>query len=236
VYRGITPLLVLEAPKRATKFASNDLLMPMAIKAGFNDGKGKISQTGAVVAGTGAGIIEAHIVVPFELVKIRLQAKEYAGLYSSTLDALTKIVKTEGLMTLYNGLEATIWRHGTWNAGYFGSIHLVRTTLPEAKTKTGNSFRNFVAGAVAGTVGTILNTPFDVVKSRIQMQRKVDGVVPKYNWTIPGLASVFAEEGPRALYKGFGPKVLRLGPGGGILLVVYEVVSSWILAGKNSQK
>ena len=28
----------------------------------------------------------------------------------------------------------------------------------------------------------------------------------------------------RALYKGFVPKVLRLGPGGGILLVVYTGV------------
>lgn len=29
-----------------------------------------------------------------------------------------------------------------------------------------------------------------------------------------------------ALYKGFVPKVLRLGPGGGILLVVFEVVTT----------
>lgn len=31
-----------------------------------------------------------------------------------------------------------------------------------------------------------------------------------------------------ALYKGFVPKVLRLGPGGGILLVVFESVTSWM--------
>ncbi len=29
-----------------------------------------------------------------------------------------------------------------------------------------------------------------------------------------------------ALYKGFVPKVLRLGPGGGILLVVFDAVSA----------
>lgn len=29
-----------------------------------------------------------------------------------------------------------------------------------------------------------------------------------------------------ALYKGFLPKVLRLGPGGGILLVVFDAVSN----------
>ena len=30
------------------------------------------------------------------------------------------------------------------------------------------------------------------------------------------------EEGPAALYKGFAPKVLRLAPGGGVLLLVVE--------------
>ena len=39
---------------------------------------------------------------------------------------------------------------------------------------------------------------------------------------------VAKEEGFAALYKGFIPKVLRLGPGGGILLVVFTtVVDYW---------
>ena len=31
-----------------------------------------------------------------------------------------------------------------------------------------------------------------------------------------------------ALWKGYVPKVVRLGPGGGILLVVYDWVSEWM--------
>jgi transmembrane carrier protein len=34
--------------------------------------------------------------------------------------------------------------------------------------------------------------------------------------------TIFREEGPTALYKGFVPKVLRLAPGGGVLLLVVE--------------
>lgn len=234
VYRGITPLLVLEAPKRAVKFSCNDFFQPLYKNIGFQD-NGKLSQMGATIAGSSAGLVEANVVVPFELVKIRLQAKEYKGLYKNTLDALVKIIRTEGVFTLYNGLEATYWRNASWNAGYFGSIHFIRTSLPEAQTDFGNGLRNFFAGAISGTIATILNTPFDVVKSRIQMQVKKPGEVPKYNWTLPGLASVFREEGFGALYKGFAPKVLRLGPGGGILLVVYDLVSSRILAGKKKE-
>ena len=36
------------------------------------------------------------------------------------------------------------------------------------------------------------------------------------------LITIFREEGPKALYKGFVPKVLRLAPGGGVLLLVVE--------------
>lgn len=42
---------------------------------------------------------------------------------------------------------------------------------------------------------------------------------------VPGLhrlVTIFREEGPAALYKGFVPKVLRLAPGGGVLLLVVE--------------
>ena len=36
------------------------------------------------------------------------------------------------------------------------------------------------------------------------------------------LVTIFREEGAAALYKGFLPKVLRLAPGGGVLLIVVE--------------
>ena len=142
------------------------------------------------------------------------------------IDCVTKIVKNEGLLTLYQGLESTIWRHVLWNAGYFGCIFQVRALLPANPTKDKSvQMRNdIVAGTVGGTVGTIMNTPMDVVKSRIQNSTKVVGGVPKYNWAWPALGTVAREEGFRALYKGFLPKVLRLGPGGGILLVVFTGV------------
>jgi solute carrier family 25 (mitochondrial 2-oxodicarboxylate transporter), member 21 len=46
----------------------------------------------------------------------------------------------------------------------------VRANLPKAKSKNEVMFNNFLAGTIGGTVGTILNTPFDVVKSRVQGQ------------------------------------------------------------------
>ena len=61
------------------------------------------------------------------------------------------------------------------------------------------------------------------------------GVTPKYNWTYPALVTIAREEGVAALYKGFVPKVLRLAPGGGVLLLVVEFTLGVFRQGKPSR-
>ena len=178
----------------------------------------------SILTGATAGATEAFVVVPFELVKIRLQDRASAGKYTGMIDCVAKVVKAEGPLALYNGLESTLWRHILWNAGYFGCIFQVRELIPKASGKAQQIRNDLISGAVGGTVGTIMNTPLDVVKSRIQNSPKIAGSIPKYNWAWPAVGTVLREEGFSALYKGFLPKVLRLGPGGGILLVVFTGV------------
>ncbi|KAI1086980.1 mitochondrial 2-oxodicarboxylate carrier 1 [Rostrohypoxylon terebratum] len=218
LYRGITAPILMEAPKRATKFAANDEWGKFYRKA---FGAEKMNQSLSILTGASAGATESFVVVPFELVKIRLQDKASAGKYSGMIDVVAKTIKNEGILAMYNGLESTMWRHILWNAGYFGCIFQVKELLPKAESKQGEILNGLVSGSIGGTVGTIINTPMDVVKSRIQNSPKIAGTVPKYNWAWPACATVMKEEGFGALYKGFLPKVLRLGPGGGILLVVF---------------
>ncbi|CAF0911998.1 unnamed protein product [Adineta steineri] len=217
LYRGIIPPILMEAPKRAIKFAANDMWGQFYRKLFDVE---KTNQSLSILTGASAGAMESFVIVPFELVKIRLQDKKSAHLYLGTMDCVKKIVKQEGALALYNGLEATMMRNITWNAGYFGVIFRVKAHLPEKP----EILNNFIAGAIGGCVGTMLNTPFDVVKSRIQNSSRTSSSSSKYNWSIPSLFIVAREEGFWALYKGFVPKVLRLGPGGGILLVVYNVL------------
>ena len=187
-------------------------------------GISKMNQQLSILTGASAGATEAFVVVPFELVKIRMQDRASAGKYTGIVDCVVKTVKTEGPLALYNGLESTLWRHILWNAGYFGVIFQIKASLPETNNKSTQIRNDLIAGGIGGTVGTILNTPMDVVKSRIQNSPKIAGSIPKYNWAWPAVGTVMKEEGFSALYKGFLPKVLRLGPGGGILLVVFTGV------------
>ncbi|KAJ3535970.1 hypothetical protein NM688_g6900 [Phlebia brevispora] len=217
LYRGLVPPLLLEAPKRAVKFAANDYWGKTFLKF---TGQKKMTQELAIITGSSAGATESFVVVPFELVKIKLQDK--ASTFAGPMDVVRTIIKKDGFLGLYVGMESTFWRHLWWNAGYFGCIFKVRSILPKPESKKGRLVNDLIAGTVGGFVGTAINTPFDVVKSRIQGGTKVPGVVPKYNWTYPALVTIFREEGPGALYKGFAPKVLRLAPGGGVLLLVVE--------------
>lgn len=145
----------------------------------------------SIATGVSAGITEAFVVVSFELVKIRMQDKANAGRYKNTFDCVLKIFREEGPLAFFKGLESTIWRHAAWNGGYFGVIHGVKAALPKATTPQETLRNNFIAGSIGGTFGTLLNTPFDVVKTRIQNQT----AVPKYNWAFPALATIAREEG-----------------------------------------
>ncbi|KAF9484814.1 mitochondrial carrier [Pholiota conissans] len=217
LYRGLVPPLMLEAPKRAVKFASNDFWGKTYMGL---TGESKMTQNLSVLTGCSAGATESFVVVPFELVKIKLQDKH--STYKGPIDVVKQIVRKEGPLGLYVGMESTFWRHVYWNGGYFGCIYQVKHLLPKPESAQAELFNNFVSGAIGGFAGTLLNTPFDVVKSRIQGAEKIPGVAPKYNWTYPALVKIASEEGFGALYKGFVPKVLRLAPGGGVLLLVVE--------------
>ncbi|VDC04693.1 unnamed protein product [Peniophora sp. CBMAI 1063] len=217
LYRGLVPPLLLEAPKRATKFAANDFWGKTLRTA---TGSEKMTQNLSILTGCMAGATESFVVVPFELVKIKLQDK--ASSFAGPMDVVRKTIARDGLLGLYVGMESTFWRHWWWNGGYFGTIFQVKGMMPKAETKQAELFNNFVSGGIGGFVGTAMNTPFDVVKSRIQGAERLPGVVPKYNWTYPALVTIAREEGFAALYKGFLPKVLRLAPGGGVLLLVVE--------------
>ncbi|KAF8331985.1 mitochondrial carrier domain-containing protein [Cantharellus anzutake] len=217
LYKGLVPPLLLEAPKRATKFAANDFWGKTFKQM---TGSKEMTQSLSILTGCSAGATESFVVVPFELVKIRLQDK--ATTFKGPREVIKHIVRHEGILGLYNGMESTFWRHLWWNGGYFGTIFQVKAMLPKADTPKSQLLNNFISGTIGGFVGTAINTPFDVVKSRIQGTQRLPGVVPKYNWSYPALALIAREEGVRALYKGFVPKVLRLAPGGGVLLLVVE--------------
>ncbi|CAH1371204.1 unnamed protein product [Tenebrio molitor] len=224
-WKGIIPPILAETPKRAVKFFTFEQYKQL-----FLFGSPTPTPLTFSLAGLGAGVTEAILVNPFEVVKVTLQANRATGKELPSTWVVTKdIVRSDGLgfRGLNKGVTATIARNGVFNMIYFGFYHSVKGILPEFEDPVNEFFRKVGIGFVSGTLASCINIPFDVAKSRIQGPQPVPGQI-KYRSTLNSVVIVYREEGFRALYKGLLPKVLRLGPGGAIMLVVYDYMHSFL--------
>lgn len=227
IYRGIFFPIVTEAPKRAVKFTANDIFTELIHKNQIV----KEANHVAILSGIGTGMSEGLLVVAPELIKIRLQLPENQGLYRSSIQAAKHIIEHEGVSALFVGTFATLLRNGVWNGCYFGSISYIRKALGVPSSPSEKIRNDLIAGTIAGTIGTTFNTPFDVIKTRIQnasakaqASKSTTSSIPMR--ILPLAIHIIQKEGWQALWKGFVPKVVRLGPGGGIMLFVFNQVSA----------
>ncbi|XP_056648216.1 mitochondrial 2-oxodicarboxylate carrier [Diorhabda sublineata] len=224
-WKGILPPILAETPKRAVKFFTFE-----QYKQFFMFGSLTPTPLTFSLAGLGAGATEAVFVNPFEVVKVSLQANKLKTKEAPSTWTVTRTIINEngfGLKGLNKGLTATIARNSIFNMFYFGFYHSVKGLLPEYENPYREFFKKIGLGFISGSVASCLNIPFDVAKSRIQGPQPVIGEV-KYRTTINSIVIVYREEGFAALYKGLLPKVLRLGPGGAIMLVVYDYMHEYL--------
>ncbi|KAL3116023.1 hypothetical protein niasHT_007323 [Heterodera trifolii] len=239
-YKGILPPILAETPKRATKFLTFEqykrALAPVATHWHLPP------WACLSLAGLFCGLTEAFVICPFEVVKVRLQTELTVSLSEQRSSAAIarEIIRAHGIGTagIYRGIGATLWRHGVWNMFYFGIYHNLRILLSTSKANSecqGQSSPAVSSGSVplrlflgflAGSVASVANIPFDVAKSRIQGPQPVSGRI--YHKTWPTIRLIYHQEGFRTLYRGLVPKVMRLGPGGGIMLVVFETVYEFL--------
>ncbi|XP_063993424.1 mitochondrial 2-oxodicarboxylate carrier [Diachasmimorpha longicaudata] len=221
-WKGIVPPIVAETPKRAVKFFTFE-----QYKKCFLLGASAPTPVTFALAGFCAGVTEAILVNPFEVVKVRLQSnRERLKNTPSTFTVTRDIIRKNGLGLdgLNKGLSATAMRNGVFNSFYFGFYHSVKSYVPANKDPWIEFLSKVGLGFVAGTIASCLNIPFDVAKSRIQGPQ---GDV-KYKGTLRTIKIIYQREGFSALYKGLLPKVLRLGPGGAIMLVVYDYMHAFL--------
>ncbi|CAJ0935598.1 unnamed protein product, partial [Mesorhabditis belari] len=225
-YKGILPPILAETPKRATKFFTFEQYKHIFSTPGISPA---ITLS---LAGLCSGMTEAVVVCPFETVKVRLQSMKNANPKEvpTSMELAREIIRAEGMGTkgIFRGLTSTVARNGTWNMVYFGLYHNVKVYIPDAKESASlNLTYRILLGFIAGSLASVVNIPFDVAKSRIQGPQPIPGS-RKYHGCLQSMGLVYKEEGFFALYKGLLPKIMRLGPGGAIMLVVYDEVYKYL--------
>ncbi|SCU84679.1 LAFA_0D11364g1_1 [Lachancea sp. 'fantastica'] len=223
IYSGLGPQLVGVCPEKAIKLTVNDYVRRKLMYSNQH-----LSFPLEVVSGAAAGACQVVFTNPLEVVKIRLQVRsEYtAALNDAKVNAIS-IVKSLGLKGLYRGIGACLMRDVPFSAIYFPTYaHLKRDLFnydPQDKSKRSrlHTWELLTAGGLAGMPAAYLTTPFDVIKTRLQIDpRKGD---TKYNGIFHAAKTIFREESFKSFFKGGGARVLRSSPQFGFTLAAYEI-------------
>lgn len=228
LYKGLGAVVIGIIPKMAIRFSSYEFYRTL-----LEDKQTGIVSTGnTFLAGVGAGITEAVLVVnPMEVVKIRLQAQHMTptepGMgpkYKNAVHACYTIVKEEGVSALYRGVSLTAARQATNQGANFTVYSKIREFLQNYHgTEVLPSWETSCIGLISGAIGPFSNAPLDTIKTRLQKDKSVS---KDSGWKriVSIGAQLVKEEGFRALYKGITPRVMRVAPGQAVTFTVYEFV------------
>lgn len=216
LYRGLLPEMVGNVPTRSALYAGKDFASRRLDSFGWQP-----SCWREFLAGGFAGMPEALVTTPFQVVKVRMQNKDNNAMYRHDFDCFVKVLRSEGIGAFTSGLGTTVARNSVWNAVYFGSMSVIRGQMGPMGDDLVGELQRMTSGFFAGIFATCFNAPFDVAKSRIQGDA---APVPRYRSTLQTLMLILKEEGPRACYKGFVPKAWRMGVGGAVGIFTYEFV------------
>ncbi|KAI8066337.1 mitochondrial carrier domain-containing protein [Gongronella butleri] len=155
--------------------------------------------------------------VPTEVVKQRLQTKQYTSVSS----AVSSVVRTEGILGLYRGFLSTVAREIPFTCIQFPLYEYFKKMYASMYGTAPEPYQAAMCGSLAGGIAAAITTPLDVCKTRIMLSHKNQTTKP-YNGIMATMKRIAAEEGPRALLSGMGPRIMWISIGGSIFLGVYE--------------
>ncbi|XP_065889552.1 mitochondrial 2-oxoglutarate/malate carrier protein-like [Dysidea avara] len=211
LYTGLSAGLMRQATYTTLRLGIFSSLMDMC----SNDGQPPRFIVKAGLA-TVSGAIASFIATPTELSLIRmtsdgrLPVDQRRG-YKHVFDALYRIGKEEGVLTLWTGYRPTVVRAMVVNAAQLASYFQAKQFLLSTDYFEDNLFAHFVASMISGFVTTTISLPVDITKTRIQNMKIIDGK-PEYSGAIDVFTKTVRQEGVFSLWKGFTPYYARIGP------------------------
>eukprot|EP00745_Piridium_sociabile_P019050 TRINITY_DN28799_c0_g1_i2.p1 TRINITY_DN28799_c0_g1~~TRINITY_DN28799_c0_g1_i2.p1 ORF type:complete len:329 (-),score=34.99 TRINITY_DN28799_c0_g1_i2:1185-2105(-) len=156
-----------------------------------------------------AGCMATSCVQPIDMIKVRIQLVEKGGGTKNPLTIASKLIRDEGFLSLYKGLDAGLIRQITYTTARIGVFRYTCDWLKEDGKPLPLQKKAF-AGLFAGGIGSIIGNPADLSLIRLQSDATLP-VEQRRNYT--GFANAFSrtvnEEGVLALWKGCAPTIVR---------------------------
>lgn len=231
LWRGNLANVIRYFPTQAFNFAFKDTFKRMFPKYSSKTDFWKFFGVNMASGGL-AGASSLVIVYPLDFARTRLasdlgkgDAREFTGL----VDCLSKVSKSTGVMSLYQGFGVSVQGIIVYRGAYFGLYDTLKGAIFEDEKKAPFLIKWAFAQAATAAAG-VVSYPFDTVRRRMMMMagRKKGGAVAiQYTGTLDCWRKIAAEEGPRAFFKGAWSNVIR-GAGGAFVLVLYDECQKWL--------
>ena len=176
------------------------------------------------IAGAVAGGVQCIVCSPMELVKIRFQMQDVGERrkpnilnyrshhfqYTTPLECLQKIYKYEnGIRGVYKGLSLTLLREVPAFGVYFSSYHYLCHKIGAFSGDKISISKLLFCGGSAGMLCWIITYPFDVIKTRQQ----IDGMGKNlYTGIIDCVRKSYQQEGFKVFFRGLNATLIRAFP------------------------
>jgi solute carrier family 25 oxoglutarate transporter 11 len=225
LYSGLSAGLLRQCLYTTARMGLFDTMM-QNVNASYKESNKQVTIVERGAAGLAAGGLAAVIGNPADLALIRMQSDKMLPLdqrknYRSVFDALARIVRSEGLFSLWNGCLPTVTRAMALNFGQLAFFSEAREQLTKHNLASG-AMVPLTASAIAGFFASFFSLPFDFVKTRLQKQtRRPDGTV-QYKGSLDCARQVLQQEGFLRFYRGFSTYYVRIAPHAMITLLVAD--------------
>ena len=160
-----------------------------------------------VLCAGGAAVVTVTFIHPIDVVKTRLQIAGEAGRQTKQYNGVSGVIRSvladEGAAAFYKGIQAAWMREASYTSIRLGLYEPAKEVVGADKPDAG-VVRKFLAGAIAGGIGSTVGNPFDVLKTRMMAY---EGSEPRgfgyfYN-------DVMKNQGIAGFYKGIQANILR---------------------------
>ncbi|XP_005111116.1 solute carrier family 25 member 40 [Aplysia californica] len=220
LWSGLPPTLVMAIPATVVYFTCYEQLRTlMGYREDVLSDQWKPPAAGAV-----ARVWAATLISPIEMLRTKVQSEHLT--YSKVFDAVRDMVKSRGVLSLWRGLGPTLLRDVPFSALYWGGYEAIKASVLISTGRDKLKFsESFLAGASSGSVAAVITLPFDVIKTRRQIelgQTEILGQQKEVSSTWRIIHKIYAEEGFRALYAGLLPRLAKVAPSCAIMVSTYE--------------
>ncbi|XP_031428485.1 kidney mitochondrial carrier protein 1 isoform X1 [Clupea harengus] len=215
LYSGISPALLRQASYGTIKIGTYNTLKKLFVSRPEDE-----TIVINVFCGVVSGVLSSSLANPTDVLKIRMQAQG-ALMQGSMMANFMNIYQTEGTRGLWRGVIPTAQRAAIVVGVELPVYDITKKHLIGSGVMDDSILTHFISSFTCGLAGALASNPVDVVRTRMMNQRVLSGN-PLYKGTLDGVRQTWRGEGFFALYKGFWPNWLRLGPWNIIFFITYE--------------